>query len=347
MRKLISNRKLRFIVATSLTLIFLYVAFGSLTWQKFVDAMQNFNVWWLIPLIVLNVSTFWLRALRWQLVLKPSQEVPVFYLFEANVLSLFANLILPINIGELFRAYLVKRSYSVSMFTLLGTFAIERIASVLGFWLVGIGAVLIVSLPPELAEVRRRVLFSLGIASLILLLLVVLFLIVKRYRTGANNIAQTIRQKLPAKWQTSIDTHYHNFVQGLRFGGNRADLVAILGYSIAIRIVFGITALCAGLGFGIELPLSIYLFLDVLVTLAVVLGQLIMISVGPYEATMTYGLAFFGVPEETGLSIALVVIATFLIPMFLLGCLFFLKEGLTLGELRQLQQTHTDSNSLD
>jgi len=131
--------------------------------------------------------------------------------------------------------------------------------------------------------------------------------------------------------------NYENFLKGLRFGSNKADFLFIIFYSVLMRIVFGILTLSIARGFGVELPLLTFLFIDILVTFAHAIGGHLLGIIGTYEATLTYALFFFGVPKEIGLNIALIADATFIVPSLLLGFIYFLKEGLTFKKLRTLK----------
>lgn len=338
MRKLSTNRVIRLVMATGLSGIFLYIAFRSLEWQEFIAALQQFNPVWLAPVGLLVLLSVGLHALRWQLILKPSQEVPVPFLFEAIILGRFINLILPVRLGSLVQAYLVTKKYQVSMFTVLGTFAVEQAVGSTVFGLVSIGVLMFVPVPDELANIRRIMLIGLGVAAAALALFLLMTFLIHRIRPQTENALKILVYKIPPRWRDVLVGHLHNFRQGLRLGSNRRETAAIFLYSFGIRIVIVFITLSVARGFGITLPFLTYLFLDVLVMLAHGIAGHLLGIVGTFEATLTYGLTFYGVARETGLGIALLIDAVLIAPIVVLGLLFLLKGRLTWAELTHLRR---------
>lgn len=174
-RRFFSRRSVQVSITVVLSALFLYLVFRSFSWTEFLNAIVQFDLRWLAPGIGLAVIWYAVRALRWQVILQPVQNVPLYFLFQAMILGFFVNMVLPINAGEVVRAYLVKRDHGVSMFTIFGSYAVERVYGLLAFWLVGLVAALAIALPPDAAQVRQRVLLGLavglvGLAALGLLL---------------------------------------------------------------------------------------------------------------------------------------------------------------------------------
>jgi len=82
-----------------------------------------------------------LRGLRWRMQMKPiGINIDYRPLTHYYFLSMFANVILPARIGDIYRAYLTKRNQKISMSMSLGVFFSERI-----FDLVVISALVIFS----------------------------------------------------------------------------------------------------------------------------------------------------------------------------------------------------------
>jgi uncharacterized membrane protein YbhN (UPF0104 family) len=83
-------------------------------------------------LLILATLAFYsslpLRGMRWGALLKPSgEEIGYLPLSHYYFLSWFANAILPARIGDVYRAYLLKRNRSVSISLSLGVIFSERV----------------------------------------------------------------------------------------------------------------------------------------------------------------------------------------------------------------------------
>ena len=69
----------------------------------------------------------WARTWRWHYLLRPLKSVPLGRLFPIVVIGYMGNNIYPARIGELVRAYVLKRKEEVSVSASLATVIVERI----------------------------------------------------------------------------------------------------------------------------------------------------------------------------------------------------------------------------
>lgn len=335
-KNLVQNRPLRWILTIGFSALFLYIAFRTLDWQEFSGALRNFNLWWLIPVVALFFLSVWLRAMLWQRILKPIGHASLWTIFRASVLSIFANILLPLNIGTILRAYLVNREVKTSLVRLLATEALERVYSMVGFLIVSTIAVIIVELPPDLAIFRRQIFGALGAALVALIAIVLLLWGMRRSQARLGGWSQRLVDPVTTRYSDQIGAGIENFVSGLRLTRNPRDIAFIIFYSVIIRIVLAYHAITIGYGFGVNIKLVTLLFVEVLVTFAAVVGDQLLGLFGSYQTAMAYSLAFFGVPREFGLSLALIATATVFVPCLVVGFIFFWMEGLTWQELKGL-----------
>lgn len=337
-KQLIQNRPLRWAVTAILSVIFLYIAFRSLDWQTFRDALRDFKMWWLIPVVGIFLFSIYLRALLWQRIVRPLAHASIWTIYRASILSIFANILLPLNIGMLLRAYLVDREINVGVARLLGTEIMERIYSIVGFLLVSIIAVSLIQLPQELATFRQQIFLALGGSVLLSGLFITLLLLLRRRSVRLNSWIERQLARLPKRYSRSMASGLDSFVRGLNITRDPRDLLLILLYSVLIRIVLAYHAIAIGRGFDVDIPLLTMFFVEVMVTFAAVIGDQLLGLIGSYQAAMSYALSFFGVPREIGLSLALIATASVLVPCLVLGFIFFITEGLTWQEVKALGQ---------
>ena len=335
-KQFIHSRPLRWGLTALFSAIFLYVAFRTLDWQTFGDALRTFRRGWLIPVVTLFLFSIYLRALLWQRIVRPMGHASIWTIYRASILSIFANLLLPLNIGVLLRAYLVDREINVGIARLLGTEMMERVYSMVGFLLVSIVAVSIIQLPPDLVAFRRQIFRILGVSILLAGLFIGLLLLLRRGSAGLSRWIERLLDRFAARYSRSVATGLDNFIHGLRITRNRRDLLLILCYSVLVRVVLAYHAIAIGRGFDVDIPLLTMFFVEVLVTFAAVIGDQLLGLIGSYQAAMSYALAFFGIPREIGLGLALIATASVFVPCLLLGFVFFFQEGLTWQEVRSL-----------
>ena len=318
----------RILLAIILSALFLYIAFRSFDPEKIIQSISQIKPIYFIHIFLLIFLTMLIHALRWKHIINKIKKIKTSRLFEAMMISHFTNIVLPINIGTLIRAYFIKKKEKVSLSSVLGTIAIERIASIFAYLFILIYILLFVEFTAELSSLQAN-LRKIGIISLgFFILLIVLILALKKFKYKALSLTQKISKRFLPKYTDNIQRVLNLFILGLNAGKTKIDFTFVLLYSIIIRILYAVTILFIAKSFGISLPLTTFLLIDILVTFAHTIGGHLLGVIGTYEAAMAYSLVLYGVPKETGLGIALLLDITWFIPLFAIGFYYVWKEGI-------------------
>jgi glycosyltransferase 2 family protein len=94
--------------------------FRQMDWRFFILAVLSY------------VCTFPFRGLRWQVLLRNiGVRLPLAPLTEVIFISWFVNSIVPGKLGDIYRGYLIKREYRLSLSRTVGTVLAERIVDLL------------------------------------------------------------------------------------------------------------------------------------------------------------------------------------------------------------------------
>lgn len=97
--------------------------------------LKNANKWWLFFVVIASWLSHWLRALRWQLILKSSGEQLKFWpIFHALMFGYLMNLFVP-RIGEISRCTALHKTNQVPISRALGTVLAERLLDVICLFL--------------------------------------------------------------------------------------------------------------------------------------------------------------------------------------------------------------------
>jgi uncharacterized protein (TIRG00374 family) len=84
--------------------------------------------WWTVPVYILLWSgVHVLRAVRWQLLLKPIAEVPMRRVLAASFVGYLAILVLPLRAGEVVRPVMIRERGQLSAWAAMGTIGAERV----------------------------------------------------------------------------------------------------------------------------------------------------------------------------------------------------------------------------
>ncbi len=129
----------------------------KLTWL----AMRNANVYFVLAAIIVYYFSFPIRTFRWRMLLENvgytkenGIQLPNFWkLLEILYVSWFANVIVPAKLGDLYRAYLLRREAGLPASRTFGTILAERLLDLIILLLLFIPSVIISlhqNLPPQL-----------------------------------------------------------------------------------------------------------------------------------------------------------------------------------------------------
>jgi glycosyltransferase 2 family protein len=125
------NKKRILITAAVLAILAALVYLQVRTWQKFDwhrfwAATQNTNKLYLLGGVALIYIDYYLRALRWKILLRPVKETTASRLTGPTMIG-FAGLALLGRPGEFIRPYLIARKENLGMASQLGVWIVERI----------------------------------------------------------------------------------------------------------------------------------------------------------------------------------------------------------------------------
>ena len=129
----------------------------KLTWI----AMRNAKVYFVLMAFIIYYFSFPIRTVRWRMLLENvgytkenGIQLPKFWkLLEIIYVSWFANVIVPAKLGDLYRAYLLRREAGLPASRTFGTVLAERLLDLIVLLLLFIPSVIISlheNLPPQL-----------------------------------------------------------------------------------------------------------------------------------------------------------------------------------------------------
>jgi uncharacterized protein (TIRG00374 family) len=200
---------------------------------------------WLVAAFVIYYLGFPLRGYRWSLLLRGiGARVKVRDSTEIIFVSWLVNSVVPAKLGEVYRAWLLKINYPVSLSATFGTIFIERVFDIFAIVILGLGAAFW-SFRTGLDETVRAVM-AVGI-------IVVVGLAVALFTLRSFGRRLVERLPLPLK----LKEIYERFEEGVFSADRRtlplvATLTVLIWTTEALRLLFVVEAL----GFDISLGVS-------------------------------------------------------------------------------------------
>ena len=118
---------LSLIAGTVVSAIALYLAFRNVPFTELVGYFATINYFWMLPAIIIVVLCFFIRALRWRIILESSRRISLMRAYHPMIIGFMMNCVLPGRVGELARPVIIKKREDIPFATGLATVAAERV----------------------------------------------------------------------------------------------------------------------------------------------------------------------------------------------------------------------------
>ena len=304
--------------------VFLYLAVKEIDAGSLQAAFSAINYGFVFLAVVVSLATYWIRAWRWQIILRPVKEVQLSTLFAATVIGFMANNILPLRVGEVGKALVLSTKEQLKVSAILATIVVERAFDGGAIAILGLTLFFFPILP---AWMQSATLCLFALCLLALLGLTVLVL----YRK------QVSIKVLPSRWaKRRLGLKFielvANFTAGAEALRDMRAVMTISALSFILWVAHAAIFYLALLALGLELPAYASFVVLVFTAIGVILPS------GPgYIGTFQYftilALTIFSVPKEQALSYAVVAHASQWAPVTLLGLVYVWSMGLKLSDL--------------
>jgi uncharacterized protein (TIRG00374 family) len=124
---------LKYIISIILAAVFLYIAFRGVNFQQVIGYVSHASLLWILILIISNLTSHLLRALRWKVILSSVKKDTSFKnLFGSLMIGYGVNCVVP-RLGEITRSVLVGKWENISRSSMLGTVILERVIDMIFF----------------------------------------------------------------------------------------------------------------------------------------------------------------------------------------------------------------------
>jgi glycosyltransferase 2 family protein len=287
--------------------------------------------------VCVTLTTYALRAFRWQYLLAPIGPTRFSTAYQTTVIGFMASFLLPARPGEVLRPYLLARREQLPPTACFATIILERLLDLVTVLLLfGVFVVFVdpASLSGDPALYARVKLGGLTAAGSSIAGLVVFFFLAG-HPEQLGKWALRIERLLPERLARAVAGFVESFAQGLAVMRRPAHLLGSLALSfplwMSIALGIWVTSRAFHMTFGY---LGSFLVMTLLVVGVAVPtpGQ-----VGGFHTAYKIAVTtFLGAPETTAVGAAIVLHAISFVPVTLLGLIFMAREGLSLGRMREM-----------
>ena len=324
-------RRFRVWLGLAISLVFIGLLFWRADPREILDALAGANYVWLIPAVSIFFVELWVRAVRYQHIVRTLRPVSAAALFPILVIGNMANNLLPLRMGELVRAYLLGERHKLSKMASLGTGVVERLFD--GLTLLAFLATTVVVLGAT-GAIHDITLVAVGVFAFAL----AVFIACLASPDGSERLVASLTRPLPLRLRERIVTLAVSFIDGLRSLRHPDAIAWVVGTSFLSWLLESAVFMCVGQAFSLDVNPAYYL-------MAVCAANLALTApsspggAGPFEYVVMQALLLAKVDEATAAAYALAAHFTVLLPATLLGLYCLWSMHLSLGRLSARAET--------
>ena len=298
-------RVLRYGIGMAISVAAIIITLSRVDVADVADAVVSANPGPVLLAVILVAAEVLVRAVRWQVLMRPMRALPFPVALGYLCIGYFANSVLPARLGDLTRAYLAGTAFGVRRTSTFGTILVERVSDGL---LMLVVVVLVGSLVPGGGNLVLPALTLAAIGVGALILVVVSLAGVRRSRVASTR-----------GWAL-IERFLERLLEGTRALRQPGWLLAQLGLTVvAFAIAVG-ALLAVGRSVGLTLSLAdgALVSAGLALSLALPAGPAF---IGTYELVGLTILSALGMPAGPALATIVVHHAVVAIPPALAGIL--------------------------
>jgi len=322
-RRLRDPRTIISIVVPIVVLVLVLVALPGFRLDELPVLISNANLWLLLAALGVYYLGFPLRGYRWSLLLRGAgTPVGVRDSTEIIFISWLVNCLVPAKLGDVYRAWLLRANFVVSLSKTFGTVFIERVFDLFAIVLLGLAAGFWSFRSGLSSEVQ--LVFGIGIA-------VVAALAIGLYTV--RNFGGRLVRRLPLP--QAVVEFYDRFEEGVfSIQRRRVPLLAIVTALIwateAIRLYLVVLAL----GFDLQIGISGAFFVALIASLLTAI-PFTPAGLGAVEGAVVFILTtLYGATSTQAVAITLVDRAISVLSVIAFGGVAYLLSSKTKGNRR-------------
>lgn len=325
----ISKSKLiKLVLGVTVTVACLTAAVWGIDLEEIKESFRHANFWTLPILLALLFGFFWLKALRWRMILEPIKRLSVSQVTPAMMIGFMGNNIFPAHLGEFLRVFVLSKQFQIPKTTVFSTLILERLFDVVAILCFLGGSIYFA---PNLPDDYRTASIILAIGTIAAVMVLAAYLIWTDAVIGLFRKIFSYLRFLPEKLTHLVLEMMKSGAHGMTSMKNKRLTFGIIWTSFAQWTFNGFSILVALWSFDIDVtPLAAFVVLGITaigVTVPSTPGFF-----GVIQLCFWISLQAFGVSKADAFAASVYYQLSQYIPVTLIGLYFSHREGLKLGD---------------
>ncbi|MDH4055277.1 MAG: flippase-like domain-containing protein [Gammaproteobacteria bacterium] len=335
-----SLRSLLFAVGLAASSIFLWLSFRNTDVSVVSNTVASADPTWVGPFLVCLFLFYWLKSRRWCDLLSPIHTASTSDLFPAVMIGYAGTAILPMQMGELVRAYIVTKDRSVPYAIVLGSIGIERL-----FDLISVLAILglVLAAGQNLPDAMRTAGYIVGFGCAVAILMTYFL----AFKTSATiTLICYLMNWATENLRKNVKMQLNLLAKSLQVIRQPIVLLLVITNSIVQWILMGLCIYFSLRAVGISVSPSI----AAMVLAATIIGISLPTSpgyVGNIQLAFTLALAPYGIDAGAAVAASLYYHVLAYLSVLITGFYFLHRLGWKWRQLKReaendFQRTHTE-----
>jgi uncharacterized protein (TIRG00374 family) len=292
------RRALYWALSIAISVVLLYFALRGVDWGRVWTIIVHADLLYLGAATAITTWSFFVRSVRWRILLNAEGRFSVLTVFWANMAGYFGNSFLPARAGEVLRSVLISGQSSLSKTYVLTTALSERMMDVIALVLTSSIVLMGVTPKPRWMLDASRVMAAVAVAG-------VLFVAIVPH-TGRLIESVVRRIPMPARLRPVLSGLTEQILLGLRAFHDWGRLAGFTALTVVIWASDGLGVIVSSQALGLHVTFPVAMLL----LTALGLGSALPSTpgyVGVYQFAAVTTLTPFGVSRDGALAFILVV----------------------------------------
>jgi uncharacterized protein (TIRG00374 family) len=298
--------------------------------------VRRADLWYLALAAAATAASYVLRAVRWQCLLRPVGSTRFRTAIRATVIGYAASFLLPARAGDVLRPYVLARQEGLRATSVFATIVMERVMDlIVVLALLGMFVWDIAEQLGESPTVMRSVQASGVVAAVGAVVLFGVLQLVAWHPERVGSYTLSARRILPHRFAKRLADGATAFSHGLAVARTPRLLGIALAWSVPVWLFAATQIWLVTLAFGIPMPFAGSFLQQALLVVGVAVPT--PGAVGSFHEAYRIGATvFFDGSEQAAIGAAIVLHAIAFVPTTVLGVLFMVQDGLSLGGAQSL-----------
>lgn len=280
--------------------------------------------------------TYLVRAIRWQCLLAPLGRTRFRNTFRTTMIGFAALALLPARAGDVLRPYLLARREGLRAPATFATVVMERVldlVAVLGLLAAYVWGMADAKAIP--ANLMVPVKTSAAVAGVVAVLLIFVMWLLASHPERIGRLVFAAARVLPHRMAHKLAQFATLFSGGFEAARRPGSLFLAMFWSFPLWMAIAGETWTVTRAFDIDMSFGGSFLLQALLVIGVAVPT--PGAVGGYHEAYRLGVTnFFHASEDAAVAAAIVVWAISYIPVVLVGILFMIQDGLSVGQLQEL-----------